>query len=123
MTTNNKVTNQQQAHLSKLKNKRQQLENLLRSRERLNYEIQNLKKSISKDQKRIQKEAAQLEQVTSRALKNRDLLQTPEGLKELHEMVGLEDDEDLGLFESAVLAQKNELEEITSLLLKFSEPG
>lgn len=122
MTTKNKVTNQQQAHLSKLKNKRQQLENLLRSRERLDFEIKNLKKSISKDQKRVQKEAAQLREAQSQALEQ-NLLQTPEGLRVLQEMVGLEDDEDLGQFETAVLAQINELEEITSLLLKFSEPG
>lgn len=55
-TLNETVQNPRQIRLNKLKNKRAQLENLLRSRERLNYEIKNLQKSLAKDQKAILKE-------------------------------------------------------------------
>lgn len=127
MTTQNKVTNQHQAHLSKLKNKRQQLENLLRSRERLDFEIKNLKKSISKDQKRIHKEAAILEKSNitfpEKFPGNITSSELPEDFLSIQESFGLEDDEDPQEIYRAVLAQKELLEEITDLLLKFGEPG
>lgn len=126
MTTKNKVTNQHQAHFNKLQNKRSQLENLLRSRERLDYEIKNLKKSISKDQKRILKEEATLQKSMLLQAKSGKVLTStglPGDLESIQESFDLQEDEDPAEIAKAVLAQRKLLEEITDLLLKFNEPG
>lgn len=46
----------QQLRLSKIKSKRAQLDNLLRKRERIDFEVTRLKKSIARDQKQAVKE-------------------------------------------------------------------
>lgn len=60
------VSSNAEARLSKLKNKRNQLENLLRSRERLEYEIKNLKKSVEKDAKQLTKESVLYEELSGK---------------------------------------------------------
>lgn len=128
MTTTKKVTNQQQARLSKLENKKKQLENLLRSRERLNFEINMLKKSISKDQKSIKKEAALLEQARKSkvqgtlALTGQTYL-TDNSSQTIRESFDLQDDEDPQQLVELLSAEENLLTEIFDLLLRFDESG
>lgn len=107
------IKSQAQARASKLKNKKSQLENLLRSRERIDYEIKNLKKSIARDQKIVLKEEALLSQVT------RDH-------ESLLEAVQLDEEEDdLELLKQEILTifyqTDQELEQILDLLLKYDE--
>lgn len=104
------IKSKTEARLSKLQNKKNQLENLLRTRERITYEINNLKKSISKDRKQIQKETALLKG------SNKEMI---------HEVVQLEDDEDVDDFLRELSHIYNKISEETSLifemLLKYDE--
>lgn len=107
------VKSNMEARISKLKNKTTQLENLYRSRNRLDYEIKNLKRSIAKDQKLLKKQSNIME---SAALVSRETLL---------ESVEISDDEDPGSSLSEIFQLFKEtdtvLTELTELLLKFDE--
>lgn len=112
---NETVQNRRELRLSKLKNKRTQLENLLRSRQRLDYEIKNLQKSLARDQKQFLKEVT--------------LWRTKDSQKILTESTLLEDGEET---EDEVLqtevfehfsAYSDVLDEVLKLLLKFPDPS
>lgn len=122
MQTPKTITSQSQAHLSKLKSKRTQLENLLRSRERLDYEIKNLKKSIQKDQKRIQKEQSMFFKEKQEVLTEGIVLTKVERLPKEELMSGsFPEDEDPDEIISLLAAQKIVLQGIFELLFNFGE--
>lgn len=112
---NKVITRNSEARLSKLKNKKSQLENLLRSRERLDFEIKNLKKSIAKDQKIVLKEIEQLKPICN--------AQTPEEL--ISEQVVVDEGENpketLRKLVKVLSSSEDELISILRLLLKFAE--
>lgn len=112
MSTTSQVTSSHKARLSKLTSKRSQLEQLLRKRERLNYQIKILQKSILKEQKRIQKEAAILEKI-----QNGD---TPSGPTLIQELALAESEDPEEVFKTIPLLQK-ELNSILEMLLDFEE--
>lgn len=112
-TPNMIVKSTTDARVSKLQNKKSHLENLLRSRERLTYEIQNLKKSIAKDKKLFKKQTTfyrnakksgvALESVVVSGLEEDDFLFIPQDIEE-------------SFGKANVL-----LNEVFELLLKFDE--
>lgn len=108
---NKTATNPRQIRLSKLKNKRAHLENLLRSRERLNYEIKNLSKSLAKDQKAL--------------LREEKLWQAQDSQKILTESKLLGEEEDPSELEAEAhlffSSSKAVLDEVLDLLLKFPD--
>lgn len=111
-TTNKIIKSRAEARASKLKNKRTQLENLLRSRERLDYEIKNLKKSIARDQKQILKEELLLNQHAGNKEAITESVQVEEG----------EDSESLAEEILKIFTQSDqELEQILALMLKYDE--
>lgn len=115
-TTGKKViTSQSELRANKLKNKRTQLENLLRSRERLDYEIKTLKKSIAKDVKVVQHEAEVLT----------NLLDAEADSEMIQEAVELQEGEDprkaiKSLLKTIKLSDE-EIYLIVKLLLAFAE--
>lgn len=108
------VRSKQELRLNKLKNKKTQLENLLRARARLDFEIKTLKKSIAKDQKKVQKEEAVLQRVSNSG-----------SLEVISENVQLEDNEDeLQAYHESVenlQHESDELNQIFELLLHYDE--
>lgn len=112
-TSAQKIKTRLEARRSKLINKKEQLKNMLRSRERLDYEIINLKKSIAKDQKKAIKEQLSLE-------KARD----PEAVLEAFIPGDTEDSLDPSEPEEILDCFQNmsrELDSILTLLLRYDE--
>lgn len=112
MANSNQVTTSHKARLSKLISKRAQLEQLLRKRERLSYQIKVLQKSISKEQKRVMKEEAIFEQI-----QKGDLPSAPTLIQEL----AVAKSEDLEEVSETLPLLRKELDEVLTLLLKYGE--
>lgn len=115
MATSKQIKTSHQARLSKLQSKKQQLVQLLRKRARIDFEINTLKKSISKEQKRTLREQKMLvEELNQQDLhySNREVLL---------ESLDIAESEDP---EEAYVAFKQidkELNLILRLLLEFDE--
>lgn len=112
MSNSTQITSSHKARLSKLTSKKTQLEQLLRKRNRLNYQIKILQKSISKEQKRIQKESSILEQIKKG--------EKPDGSTLIQELAVAESEDPEEVLESIPLLQK-ELDSILEMLLDFDE--
>lgn len=111
---NKVIRSNSEARLSKLKNKKSQLENLLRSRERLDYEIKNLKRSIAKDQKIVAKEYATIIGIDNSA--------SDEVISETVELEeGVKPRETAQAAYRSLLNSRDELQSILTLLLKYAE--
>lgn len=107
------IRSNQEARLSKLKNKKTQLENLLRSRERLDFEIKNLKKSIKKDQKIVLKEYSLLDQTDGHSQES--ILESMLIEKEQ------DPEEEYQSSVKLLLETQNEFQKILDILLHFEE--
>lgn len=108
------IKSKHEARLCKLKSKSKQLELLLRKRERLDFEIKTLKKSISKEQKQTLKELALINQKTdSGYILSKELIS---------ESLTLDESEDPEQVYNCLLQLETELTNILSNLLDFQEP-
>lgn len=118
---NKVILKNSEARLSKLKNKKSQLENLLRSRERLDYEIKNLKKSIQKDNKIITEEFEKLENFDDESLTDEDLQVLEESQLPFLLEESRSPQETYQKLIRLLVDSKSELILILELLLKFAE--
>lgn len=119
MTQKKPVKNQLQARSSKLESKRKQLENLLRKKARLDFEISTLRKSISKEQKWALKVSATLNEAMGNQLptsnKATDNLESV-----ICESLGLSESEDTEEAYAAFIRICSELDSIASILLEYN---
>jgi len=115
MSTPNKIVKSNtDARVSKLQNKKSHLENLLRSRERLTYEIQNLKKSIAKDKKRLQKDSSSYRRAKKSGVALESVVTS--GLSEAEDFLFVPQD-----IEESFVKASHLLNEVFELLLKYDE--
>lgn len=109
------ITNQTELRANKLKNKRTQLENLLRSRERIDFEIKNLKKSINRDLKQHLKESEMYYELSEKGFQE-------ESLREAIVLdEGADPESELRKFIKNLKLTDDEIHLIIRILLAFAE--